>query len=98
MAVPSERLGRGLQKAREAFLVVDGGKRAGRMRAHRRALLARELVDRFAKLRGSNIDPSEQVAIAVRDGGDGTTVKVLTFGEIAEAIVDAGWKPPREQR
>jgi len=31
----------------------------------------------------------------VVDESDGTTaVRILTFGEIAAAVVDAGWSPP----
>lgn len=58
--------------------------------------LARVLAERFEWNEKSRIDPAARVAMAEVTAEDGTVaVRLLTYGEIAAAVLEAGWTPPR---
>lgn len=76
--------------------VRSSGRRNGKPASAAAQALAETLAERFEWNPRSQIDPASRVAMGEVDNGDGTTmVKLLTFGQIAAAVVEAGWTPPK---
>lgn len=69
----------------------------GRNREADRALLVAALIEAYGRSK-SRIDDADRTAmVEVTDEQGRTMTRVLTLGEVADALVAAGWRPPRER-